>query len=320
MGAYPYRNLIVSLFVAGLIILSALLSLPVMAQSGCTGDPCVFYTPTATSTITPTATAGAGTPTTVPMAPTVVFPRPDYAVPTSIPAATFPTVSPNGYNPATLALPSPLAITITPNPFATPDIGTITSTDLSTIETGLSLSYRTPAPLGLATPVSSTESYTVVEGLSGDITGFISDVVSYTDYLSTTAANIAPTGTFTIITAPDWYAPALPRPAADVGWTFEQLRGDVETGARYSLSAWAGFTGYITSIPFQLLKLLYQLVQFLGPLGLFLAWLLIMFPIVLWMRFFLFIKNLFVSLLNFIIKVIGFLLSLIQSFAGLFGL
>jgi hypothetical protein len=317
MGAYPHRYFVI-LFIAGGLLLSALLSLPVMAQSGCTGDPCVFYTPTGTSTSVPTATAGPGTPTAVPMAATVVFPHPNYAAPTSIPAATFPTVSSSGYNPATLAWPSPLAITVTPLAVTTPNLGSITETDLSTAQTGLSISYRTPMALSSSTSISGSGSYTVVDGLAGDLDGFVGDMVSYTDYLSTTAANIVPTGTFTVITAPDWYAPAMPRPAANVGWTFEQLRSGVELGSRYSLPAWAGFTGYITSIPFQLVKLLYQLVQFLGPLGLFLAWLLIMFPIVLWMRFFLFIKNTFVSFLNFIVKIVSFVLSLVKFVIELF--
>lgn len=318
MGFIQYRNIIISLAMAGLILLSALGTLPVVAQSGCTGDPCVFYTPTPTTTRTPTPTPGPGTPTAVPMAPTVVFPRPDYNQPTSIPAATFPTANPNGFNPTPFVMPSPLSINITPNSFSTPALGSITATNLSTINTDIPLSFSTPsAILSSTTELTSAAGYTTVTGYLGEATGFITDVVSYTTYLSDTIANLTPTDTFTIVNAPAWYAPALPRPVADVGWTFETLQSDIDAGRRYSISAWSSFFGYVASLPFQLMKLLYQIVQFLGPLGLFLTWLLVMAPIVTWFKLLLFIKNLFISLLNFIIKVISFLLDM---FGGLIKL
>lgn len=310
MGTIQYRNIIISLATAGLILLSALGTLPVGAQ-GCTGDPCIFYTPTATSTRTPSPTPGPGTPTAVPAAPTVVFPHPDYSQPTSIPAAIWPTVSPNGYNPTPFVMPSPLAISITPAPFSTPALDSITPTNLSSINYMMSLIYSTPsAIISGTTDLTGTAGYTIVTGYLGEATGFITDVVSYTDYLSTTVANLTPTETFTIANAPDWYAPALPRPVADVGWTFETLQTDIDAGKRYSISAWSSFFGYVASLPFQLMKLLYQIVQFLGPLGLFLTWLLVMAPIVTYFKILLFIKNAFISLLNFIIKLIGFLLEI----------
>lgn len=184
-----------------------------------------------------------------------------------------------------------------------------------TIETGLVLSYT--APMTFSPSMTGTPVFTTITVILSDTTGLISDVISYTTYLSSTI--IVPTYTFTISHAPDWYAPALPRPVADVGWTFEQLQADVNAGRRYSIETWASFFGYIASLPFQMLKLLYQIVQFLGPLGLFLTWLLIMAPIVTWFKLLLFIKNLFISLLNFIIKVMTFVLDLFFNFVKILG-
>lgn len=316
MGAFHYPRFLITVILAAFVLALSLLSLPVLAQSGCTGDPCVFYTPTPTVTGTPSPTPGSGTPTAVPMPATVIFPIPDYSQPTSIPVLSLPTANPNGYTPPTIVLPSPLAISYTPPAFSTPSLGVVTSTPLISINTSLELSYDTP--LGISTPgITGTDSYTDVDVSLIGVSGLVSDVVSYTTWLSTTAANINPTETFTIATAPDWYAPPLPRPLADVGWTFETMQTGIDEGRRYSMAAWAGFFGYVASLPFQFLKVLYQIVQFLGPLGLFITWLLLMAPLVTYFRILLFFKNLFISLLNFIIKVIGFLLDLAMSLVKL---
>lgn len=313
MGAVSYRNILIALALAGLLLALALASLPALAQSGCSGDPCVYYTPTATSTGTPTTVPGPGTPTAVPFPSAIPFPRPFYGVPTSIPVSNIPTANPNGYSPPTLSLPSPLALTYTPPPFATPNAnsGVVTSTALATINTSLSISYGTPTGISGSGSSTNTDAYSgsvvIIEGVNGLVT----DVTSYTTWLSGTVENLTPTDTFTIVTAPDWYAPALPRPMADVGWTFETLQTGVDEGRRYSLAAWSSFFGYVASLPFQFVKLLYQIVQFLGPLGLFLTWLLVMAPIVTYFRILLWIKNLFISLLNFIIKIISLLLSIL---------
>lgn len=301
---------LIALFV---IIGLALGLTPALAQSGCTGDPCVFYTPTPTATAnyTPTPTPGPGTPTAVPMAPTVEFPRPNYAIPTSIPALTFPTANPNGYNPTPLALPSPLAVDITPEPFNTPALSVITATELSGISTGLYVSYSTPAPLG-ADSYTATITGTFDEGVIG---GWISNTVSYTIWLTDTAASLEYTNTFTVATAPSWYAPDLPRPMANVGWTFENM-GD-EVGTSYSLPAWAGFFGYIISLPIQMVKGLLDLAQYLGPLGLFIIWLLIMLPLTLFTRAILFIKNLIIGLFNLIHKIIRFIGDIWDTVPGL---
>lgn len=322
MGIIQYTRLLIAILLAGLVLVLSLFSLPVQAQSGCTGDPCIFQTPTATATGTPTPTPGPGTPTAVPMPATVPFPRPDYSQPTSIPVINLPTANPNGFTPPTLALPSPLVISYTPPAFSTPSLGVVTATPLLTINSSLALSYNTPLTIG-APSITGSESYSDVSGLLGGVSGLVTDVVSYTTWLSTTVENINPTETFTIASAPAWYAPPLPRPLADVGWTFETLQGGIDEGRRYSMAAWAGFAGYVVSLPFQFIKVLYQIVQFLGPLGLFITWLLLMAPLVTYFRILLFFKNLFISLLNFIIKVIGFLLdlfgSLVKLIAGFFS-
>lgn len=312
MGTIQHTRFLIAVILGGLILALSLLSLPALAQGGCTGDPCLFYTPTATATATARPTVGAGTPTPVPMPSDVPFPRPNYGIPTSIPVINLPTANPNGYTPPTVNLPSPLAISYTPPAFSTPSLGVVISTPLADINIDLDLSYDTP--LGIGTPsMTGSTSYTDTSGYLVGVSGLVSDVVSYTTWLSTTAANINPTETFTIASAPDWYAPPLPRPLADVGWTFETMQSGIDAGRRYSMAAWAGFLGYVVSLPFQFMKVLYQIVQFLGSLGLFLTWLLLMAPLVTYFRISLFFKNLFISLLNFIIKVVGFLLDLLGS-------
>lgn len=331
MGTIHHPRFLIAVVLAGIFLALSLLSLPVLAQSGCTGDPCVFQTPTPTATGTPRPTPGPGTPTPVPMAPTVVFGLPDYSQPTSIPAMTFPPVptalsvslpnAPAAINPdpltSTFSLDVPDAISISVSSLTPISFTSATAIPLSGISTTFSISYTTPATLGAGSGVTGTEGYSDVSGSLVGITGLVSDVVSYTTWLSTTVDNINPTETFTIASAPDWYAPPLPRPLADVGWTFETLQSGIDTGRRYTVASWAGFFGYVVSLPFQFMKVLYQIVQFLGPLGLFLTWLLLMAPLVTYFRILLFFKNLFISLLNFIIKVIGFLLDLGMSLVKL---
>jgi len=147
--------------------------------------------------------------------------------------------------------------------------------------------------------------------------GYISDMVSYTAWLSGEIATMQATNTFTIATAPAWYAPDLPRPMADVGYTFELMQVDIDTGTtRYSLTNWASLLGHIVSLPVQLAKTLYQIAQFLGPIGLFLTWLLIMLPFVLFIKLFVFIKNIFTSLLNTLIELVKILLDILNTLAN----
>ncbi len=317
MGTIHHTRFLIAAVLAGIFLALSLLSLPVLAQSGCTGDPCVFQTPTPTLTATARPTPGPGTPTPVPMAPTVVFGLPDYSQPTSIPAMTFPTVPaaldvslPNAPN---VLNPDPLTSTFS---LTVPDAISLSVSSL----TPISFTSATPVPLatlGAGSGTTGTTGYTDTSNYLIGVSGLVSDVVSYTTWLSTTVDNINPTEIFTVASAPDWYAPPLPRPLADVGWTFETMQTGIDEGRRYSMAAWAGFFGYVSSLPFQFLKVLYQIVQFLGPLGLFITWLLLMAPLVTYFRILLFFKNLFISLLNFIIKIIGFLLDLLGGVAKL---
>jgi hypothetical protein len=147
---------------------------------------------------------------------------------------------------------------------------------------------------------------------------WITETIRYTTWLSDEIAAIDYTGTFTIQTAPAWYAPSLPRPLADAGWTFETLQSGIDTGERYNISAWASFTGYIASLPVQLIKSLYDLFAFLGPFGLFVIWLLVMLPLVLFFKAIIFLKNLAVGLYNLLMTVSDLILALVRTLADLF--
>lgn len=256
-------------------------------------------------TPTPTNTPGTPTPYLVPpsstvfaTAPaTVILPGPgSFQMPTSIPALSFPP-PPSPINPDPISTPAPLSLT----PIPTPNYSS-------------TISYSTPSSLDFSAGITDSAAYTGVSGVLQSGSGWISTVISYTGWLSGDAATLQQTGTFTIATAPAWYAPDLPRPMADIGWTFEQLQDGIDDGTRYSLNQWAWFAGYIASMPVQLVKILFQIFQFLGPLGLFVIWLLIMLPYKLWVKALIFIKNTFIALFNFIIQVLRFLLQLIGIF------
>lgn len=257
------------------------------------------------NTPTPTNTPGTPTPYPVPPSstvyatppPSVSLPGPgDFPVPTSIPALVFPP-PPSPISPDAIPTPAPLSLT----PIATPNYSS-------------TISYTTPISLDFSASVTDTAAYTTVSGILGAGSGWISSVVSYTGWLSGEVSTLQETGTFTISAAPEWYAPDLPRPMADVGWTIEGLQDGIDEGERYSLSTWAYFAGYMASLPIQLTKVVFQIFQFLGPLGLFVIWLLIMLPYKLWVKFLIFIKNLLISLFNFIVDLIRFVLELIGTF------
>ena len=337
MGNLQLKYSIIFFLAAALAALSFLAPLVALAQATATPTATFnehWFTPTPTSTrtpsptpsatpglgtpsATPTMTHGPGTPTTTPtgvaMPNAVPFPFPHYGAPTSIPVYRFPSISTSGYSPATLTIPSPIASSYTPSPFNTPGSSSISSTDLITISTGLELDYSTPAGPGYATgtPGPGEEQGT---GMADVMEGWIGEAISYTNWISGEVAAVSYTGTFEIFTAPDWYAPPLPRPLADVGWTFEQLRAGIDAGQRYSVAQWSWFMGEIVSLPIQFIKVLWQIVEFMGPFGLFLAWLLIMLPVVLFFKLWLFIKNLFINLVNLVISILGFLLELIKLF------
>lgn len=282
-----------------LLILIALLSFAVWparqiyAQSGCVGDPCVFETPTPGPTPTATTPAGTGTPTAVPLPTAVEFPNPQYPVPTSIPTVSFPTLP----SPIAVTLPAPTPISnLTPSPFPLPS--PITSSLLITAPSPITLSTLN-LPVTGSTTVELSEisttivvSYTQIQTFSGQLTGtqafttasqvisgtteFTNDLISYTNSITQSYTELQGTEVITVLSAPIDYVPELPRPLADVGWTFEQLGGDES----FTLRSWSGFAGYIASLPVQLVKSIFRLADYLGPFGLFLIWLLIMFVLV----------------------------------------
>jgi hypothetical protein len=300
MGTVQHQHsLIMALVLATL--LAGVLAGPALAQSGCEGDPCVFTTPTPTPTKTPSPTPtptyapGTPTPTRTPVpapgTPIVIdapmpepkeFKAPKYPAPTSIPLLTLPQPNPNGFIPTPLVLTSPITASFT------------------------------PAPLVLPSVLSNTGGTGLVTGTIGTASGWITETISYTTWLSEEIEAVSYTETFSILNAPVWYAPSLPRPMANVGWTFENMQDGIAQGKRYSLTTWADFAGYIASLPIQLIKAILDLFRFLGAFGLFVIWLLIMLPVVLFFKVFEFLKSLVIKLFNFILDVIRFILEIIK--------
>ena len=243
----------------------------------------------------------------------------------------WPAPTPAPFNPDPINTPAPITVSyaisltdVTSPTFrlATPDYPTsaaLTTTEmvsLTTINASLALTYSTPMPLSEFGAISGTSTLTnaLLETEAGavlaDGQGWVDQMISYTGWLSGQVSTLQATRTFTISTAPDWYAPDLPRPMANVGWTFELMQTDAWAGAvDYSMGQWAWLAGYMVSLPFQLLKTLFIIAQFLGPLGLFITWLLVMLPFVLFIKFWVFIKNVTISLLNLLIKIIRLLLA-----------
>lgn len=123
--------------------------------------------------------------------------------------------------------------------------------------------------------------------------------------LSAEAAWMTTPTTFTIQTAPITYAEHLPRPFANVGYTFENMQGNI--GFMYDPRAWASLFGYIIGLPIAMVKFLYTLAGLMGPVGMFVTWLLILLPFTLWIKLALFIKNLIITIINLIIKLIQFI-------------
>jgi hypothetical protein len=296
---FKHQIIAVALALVGLVLIFWPLS--VLAQSGCVGDPCVFYTPTATQTPTPVPTPLTGTPTAVPMPSPIPFPEPNYDNPTSIPTISYPDV------------PSPLELTPIPIPsvisFSTPVFSDSTPVPLNSISTSITISYS--SFISIDSGVTGTEIYSIIGGVIGQGQGIISDVTSYTNYISGQIASMQYTESFTIATAPDWYAPKMPRDYANVGWTFELMNGDMYAVKRYSVATWSSIFGYMAALPIKLIKMIWELFRFLGPFGLFLIWLLVvMLPFVLGIKILLFLVVLFVRFINFVLTIVDWILKL----------
>lgn len=233
--------------------------------------------PTATATARPTLWV---TPTTAPSASplaTKQFPSRYSYPPTSIPILRLPTwpAVPTMAPIPTPATPLALALLPTPN---FPDVSLV--------------------PVGPSTPTPTPLTWTT-------------NIISLTTWLSDTAT-ITNTDSFTLSVAPSWYAPTLPDDLANVGWTFEQMGGGIDTGQRYTIASWAALAGYIAALPIQLTKSVMELFRFMGPFGYFVAWLLVLLPAVLIFKWIEFIKNLIIKLFNFILDLIRFVLELIK--------
>lgn len=290
-----HQNLIaLALAIFGGLLLVLVAIQPVAAQTcvwenwNCTPTP----GPTPTGTITATATATLEG---------INFAPPEFNVPTSIPALQF------------TPLPAPSVVSLNITPLSTPDYPDATfeatpQATLATINTTINLSYTTPLTANLS--VSGTTGitgYDEISGALGTVHGWLDDVISQTNYLTGEIESIQGSGAITVINAPDWYAPDMPRPMADVGWTFEQLSDPAGNTQRFTLNSWAAFFGYLTSLPFQMVKMLWQIVAYLGPLGLFLGWLLIMFVIVLAIHAQVFIMKFILVIVRLVVRLIELL-------------
>jgi hypothetical protein len=248
------------------------------------------------------------------------FPNPNYRAPTSIPISSFPALP----SPIAVSLPAPTPIwntTPQPLPLPQPITGTlffqppgvitfnvlvgpgITPVALLAISTTIPVSYAPLYTLDLEGQSTDTAVFATVNQMISDTTATAEELILYTNSITQSYLALQRTEVITILAAPDNYVPDLPRPLANVGWTFEQLGG----GERFSLRSWSSFVGYIASLPIQLVRSLFQMVTYLGPFGLFLVWLLIMFGLVVTIEALKLLYHIVVTLLDILIKLIDLL-------------
>lgn len=326
-----------------ILVLSTSLIAGMLSQTTQAQDGTPTPTPTATSIFLCGGAACEILPTR--SAPTPTPPDfegdPDYqSPPTPIPAMVMPTMPsftlPEFVQPtpptaiATLTLPDvptfstpealsgSVAIT-TPTAMDYPEIDLPTpAATLSAVDYSLSLSITTPITLGAVngggSSVISQAGQSVINTLvSGR--GVVSDVISNTNALSATWTSLwNQTDEWVIASAPDWYAPTLPRPMADIGWRFELMGTDVRR--RYSLTAWGSLVAEIIALPIRLIKGLQDLGALLGPFGLFLTWMWIMLPVVLFFKMIEFVKNLAITIWNFLVQLAHIIMDLIELIPG----
>lgn len=268
---------------------------------------------------------GAQTPTPTPTSFFVtdpeIPPTPDYTNPTPT-APNFtddpdyqspPTPIPNVSFPDLPILPGPGAGLATPN---LPDNALPTpGATVASIDTSFVLSYTAPVSISISdTSAMSNATNAIIDGVIG-AQSVVSDVLSNTNALSATYMSLwTQTDEWAIESAPDWYAPTLPRPMADIGWRFELMGEDIRR--RYTLTAWGALGAEVVALPIRFLKSLRELGGLLGPFGLFLTWLLIMLPVVMFFKFLEFIKGLAFSLWNFFVKIAHLIMDLIELIPG----
>jgi len=255
-----------AIFIAAVAVLLAVLPGPAaLAQCGweCLDTP----TPTATGTPAPLPTPEPTPTGPYEMPEATDLELPNYPLPTSIPALQWPEA------------PSPLLAT----PLATPElaplaIDTPVPATITAITATLLITYTEPATLSTDGQITGSAAYTAIVGAVGGIQGIITDAISFTTWITGSAAALQGTDTFTVATAPADYAPTLPRPMANVGYTFEEISSPDGT-IRPTMSSMGAFVGYMLAQPVQLARGLWGIASALGPFALFLGWLLLMFGI-----------------------------------------
>ncbi|NJN97870.1 MAG: hypothetical protein HC875_29230 [Anaerolineales bacterium] len=229
--------------------------------------------PTPTATLDGTATPTPATPIPTSDIEGIDLEAPEFPVPTGIAPLDFGTPSPaREFTP----IPAPTALSIELTPWATPNypvpaLTPAATVTLAAVDSTISISYTAPLTISF----EGTTSISGTEAISG-LVDFTDDLISYTHSITSATADLQGSETITVVNAPEWYAPTLPRPLADVGWTFEFMTDPEGDTVRFTYTSWAGFFGYVSSLPFQFVKSLWQLVAYFGAFGLFLAWLLIM--------------------------------------------
>ncbi len=304
----------------------ALAVLPLSVQAQCSD---CWYTPTPPPTGTATPAPGTGTPTAVPPPASTAFPVYNYGIPTPMPTLSLPAPIPT-WQPSPIALPSPVAAPVITLPEVIsislptlPDAISVTIPSMPSPVAGNFGSVISPSAVTMpgvptAVPLASISTtipitYTLLDsnltttGTTSGIdlnwlSGVLTDVVSYTNYLTETAVESA--AVITVVTAPADYVPDLPRPLADIGWTFEQVTGPDEAAPSFSIASWGTLVGYMSSMPFQLVKALWIFGTALGPVGLFLAWLIAMFNIVITIKLFRMVTHILMTIIDVVIKII----------------
>jgi len=326
-GLRVQNLIVVGLVVAGLVLLPAMVTaspgntpLPASTprcfwENPCTPTPGPSQpTATATPTVDPSATATATPPPNATAAlGEETFNAPEFGMPTGIPDTDLNSLypAPTPWNNDPIEAPSPIAITI--NPISTPNFPTVTlsmpATSTVTSISGFTIPVSltiTPAPItGLA--VSTYTNSGPFSDTVYSLHSYADGIFSYTNAISGNIAALQGTSTITVITAPAWYAPALPRPFANVGWTFEQQIGPGDTVPTFTTESFAAFAGYVISLPFSFMRAIWDTLTRFGPIGLFLAWLFIMAIFVFTMEATRFFISLFAVSVRFIVRLVELL-------------
>jgi len=313
-----FRLRIQNLIIAASLLLGFALLLPAIShgQGACNWENICTPTPdpgaTATATPDPAATATA-TPQPNATAPfdSQPFSAPEFGMPTGIPTANlnqqYPAPAPWDASP----IAAPDAVTI--NPIATANYPAITLSMPVTYTVIAITEITIPISISI-TPAAVTGTIATTSTNTGPFSSTVYSLQSYADgiysYTNTISGNIAAlegTNTITVLTAPAWYAPELPRPFANIGWTFEKQTGPDDAIPNFTTESFAAFTGDIIALPFSFIRMIWETLGRFGPFGLFLAWLFIMVLFVFTMEATRFFLGLFSVSVRFIVRLIELL-------------